>query len=112
MERLHMHYLTDLLERVRRGQSDRAIARDLVLSRLTVRKYRELALQHGLADARLPLPDEGTLARLLGPLPPPPRTVSTVAPYAGVKRHEEVPISRQRKSPPGVMVGLVRSAPP
>ncbi len=84
MERLHMHYLTDLLERVRRGQSDRAIARDLVLSRLTVRKYRELALQHGLADARLPLPDEGTLARLLGPLPPPPRTVSTVAPYAGV----------------------------
>jgi transposase len=45
-----MHEITDILERLERGQSDRAIARDLHLSRLTVRKYREQAAA-GLVQA-------------------------------------------------------------
>ena len=45
-----MHVITDILERLERGQSDRAIARDLHLSRLTVRKYREQA-EAGLVQA-------------------------------------------------------------
>ena len=49
MERLHMNDIKEVLERVRRGQSDRAIARDLHLSRVTVRKYREAFA--GVADA-------------------------------------------------------------
>ena len=36
-----MHDVSELLDRVRRGQSDRAIAQDLGRSRVTVRKYRE-----------------------------------------------------------------------
>jgi transposase len=41
MERLHVNMIQEVRERIRRGQSDRAIARDLGLSRVTVRKYRE-----------------------------------------------------------------------
>ena len=41
MERLHVNMIQEVRERIRRGQSDRAIARDLRLSRVTVRKYRE-----------------------------------------------------------------------
>jgi FixJ family two-component response regulator len=40
MERLHVNRIEEVLERSRRGQSDRAIAHDLGLSRVTVRKYR------------------------------------------------------------------------
>jgi hypothetical protein len=45
-----MHAISDILERLERGQSDRAIARDLRLSRLTVREYREQAAAGQLAD--------------------------------------------------------------
>ena len=43
MEPLHMNRLRDLLNRLRSGESERRIARDMHISRTTVRKYRELA---------------------------------------------------------------------
>ena len=43
MERLHMNYLRDVIYRLRAQESDRQIARDLRLSRATVRKYRQWA---------------------------------------------------------------------
>ncbi len=78
MERLHMNGIKDVLERGRRGQSDRAIARDLGLSRVTVRKYRQAFAEldeTGAAQRLQVLATEG--AR-------PKQMVSRVAPYQDV----------------------------
>ena len=45
-----MQYLRDLIHRLRLGQSERSIAKDLHLSRQTVGKYRELAKAAGYLD--------------------------------------------------------------
>ena len=69
-----MHVIADILERHQRhqrGQSDRAIAHDLGLLRVTVRKYRELA-EAGQVSAEDPRPTKsGT-------------TISTVLPYQAI----------------------------
>jgi transposase len=56
-----MHYLRDLVYRLRQGESERAIARDLGLSRMTVRKYHARAEAAGYlkAEATLPSPETG-----------------------------------------------------
>jgi transposase len=81
MERVHMNYLRDLIHRVRAGESDRQIAQDLKISRITVRKYREWAEGQGYLIVGLPLPDDATLAAALGTPPQPPRTPSSVEPH-------------------------------
>ena len=40
MEHLHMNQLRDLMHRLRAGESERRIARDMSLSRTTVRNLR------------------------------------------------------------------------
>lgn len=50
-----MHTINDILERLERSQSERAIARDLQVSRLTVRKYREQTAAGQLADGAVSL---------------------------------------------------------
>lgn len=84
MERLHMNYLRDLIHRLRANESERRIARDLRISRTTVRRYREVAQQHGFLDPDSAMPDDATLVAALGPAPRPPATPSTVEPYAEV----------------------------
>jgi transposase len=78
MERLHMNDIREVLERSQRGESDRAIARDLGLSRVTVRKYRQ-----ALAGT-----DEGGAAQQLKQWSTqearPVQTVSSVEPYRAV----------------------------
>lgn len=81
MERVHVHYLRDLVHRLRAGASRRAVARDLGLSRVTVQKYARLAAEAGYLDPNRPLPESAALAARLGPEPQPPRTASTVEPY-------------------------------
>jgi transposase len=81
LERLHVHVLRDLIHRLRQGQSQRAIARDLAVSRLTVQKYARWADQAGLLEAAVPLPEVGALSAALEPAPRPPRPPSSVAPY-------------------------------
>jgi transposase len=81
MERLHMNYLRDLVHRVRSGESDRRIAKDLGISRTTVRKYREWADSQGYLHLDGPIPDNTTLTAALGPSPQPPRAASSVEPY-------------------------------
>jgi len=76
-----MHYLRELIHRLRLGQSDRAISRDLEISRNTIGKYRSLAQKAGLLEAGVCLPDIRSLAALLGPAPAPPRPASSVQPY-------------------------------
>lgn len=74
--------IREVIRRVRAGQSDAAIHRDVGVDRRTVRKYREWAEQQGLVEEELP--DLGTLHKLLEetlPTPMPPQNVSTVEPY-------------------------------
>jgi transposase len=82
-EPLHMYLLRDVLHRLRAGESQRRVARDLGIARETVRKYRHLAAEHGLLAADRPLPDEGTLKTLF-PEAQPVETASTIAPYRDV----------------------------
>lgn len=79
-----MNVLRDLIHRLRQGQSERAIAADLGLARLTVRKYHARARDAGLVGPARPLPSDEELAALLGSALVPPRTPSTVAPYRAV----------------------------
>jgi len=76
-----MQYLRDLIHRLRLGQSERTIARDLQLSRHTVSKYRVLARSAGYLGDAGELPDVATLSDLLGPPRDLPRVPSTVKPY-------------------------------
>ena len=84
MERLNMHLLRDLVYRLRKGESERRIARDLGIARGSVHKYRVLAEDHGFLNPDLPLPEESDLRAVLGPVPQPPRQSSTVEPYAEI----------------------------
>ncbi len=84
MERLHVNHIRDIIYRLRQGQSERKIARDLKLSRLTVSKYRGLAEQESYLGAELGLPSNKELLAALGPAKAPPRTASSVAPFKEV----------------------------
>jgi transposase len=76
-----VHYLRELVHRLRAGASQRAIAHDLGLARMTVQKYAQLAAAAGYLDASRPLPDAAELVGRLGPPAQPPRTPSSVEPY-------------------------------
>ena len=86
MERLHMNHLRDLINRLRSGESERRIARDMRLSRTTVRKYRERAEPHGYLHPEQALPDEPTLLARLGPGPRVRPAASSVQPYEDIVR--------------------------
>jgi hypothetical protein len=73
----------EILRRLQLGQGDRAIARDLSLSRKTVTKYRQWAVAASLLTG--PLAEPATLQALLPaslPLTPPPRSPFIAAPFA------------------------------
>jgi transposase len=73
-----MNDISDVLERVRRGQSDRAIAQDLHLSRVTVRKYREAFAGLDAAGVAARLRELSQRERR------PAQTISSVAPYQAI----------------------------
>jgi transposase len=103
MERLHMNYVRDVIHRLRAGESERRIARDLGISRPTVHKYHELAQAHGFLQAGSDLPDDAALISVLGEPPRPPRAESSVEPYAQVvqqllEQHVEMTAIFQRLS--------------
>jgi transposase len=79
-----MNYVRDLIHRLRAGESERRIARDLGVSRPTVHKYHELAQAHGFLEAGSALPDDAMLFRVLGEPPHPPRAVSSVEGYGQI----------------------------
>lgn len=81
MERIHMNHLRDLIYRLRAGESERRIARDLRLSRPTVHKYKVWAQAQGYLQPKQPLPDSATLVAALGPAVQPPRQESSLEPY-------------------------------
>jgi transposase len=79
-----MNYLRDLIHRLRAGESERRIASDLGVSRMTVRRYHDLAEGHGFLQPGSPMPDEDAIQGCLGDPPRPPRHASSVEPYADV----------------------------
>jgi transposase len=81
MERIPMNCLRDLIHRLRSGESERRIARDLNMSRTTVAKYRAWAQSQGYLEPDRWLPDEATLLASLGAAPRPPQAPSGVEPY-------------------------------
>jgi len=81
MERLTMQEIRDIVYRLRSGQSERQIARDLQCSRTTIRRYRSQAEALGYLDASEPLPSQEALLQDLGPASAPPLATSSVEPY-------------------------------
>ena len=74
--------IRELIRRLQLDETDRQIARDLQVSRKTVRKYRRWAQQHDVLTA--PLPDPATLQAQLKttlPVSPPPTIPSKVTPF-------------------------------
>jgi len=84
MERLNLNSISDIVYRLRRGQSERAIAKDLGYSRQTVRRYHQLAEEKGYLDPWRTLPEPEEILRELGPAPSAPVIVSSVEPYKSV----------------------------
>jgi transposase len=73
----------EMLRRFREGESDRAVARALQVSRNTVRRYRKWAAKYGLLDGALPsLGDLHDLVEATLGSASPPQNVSSVEPYA------------------------------
>jgi len=77
-----MNYLRDVIRRLRAGQGERQVARDLRISRGTVHKDREMAEKQGWLDGGRDMPDDAEITAALGPKPVPPRVPSSVEPYA------------------------------
>lgn len=81
MERLHMPDIQDILYRLRQGQSQRNIAKDLGHSRITIQRYHQFAHENGYLDPLTPLPSVQTLHQQLGEPTPPPAPASSVQPF-------------------------------
>lgn len=74
--------IREMLRRIRQGQSNRAIAKDMSVDRKTAARYREWAEEKGLLAG--PLPPLGDLHQLLKETlnsAAPPQNISTVEPY-------------------------------
>ena len=84
MERLNLNSICDIVYRLRRGQSERGIAKDLGHSRHTVRHYHYLAQEKGYLDVHRDVPDPAELLQEIGPTSSAPVIVSTVEPYRSV----------------------------
>jgi transposase len=84
MERLNLNTICDIIYRLRQGQTQRAIERDLGHSRHTLRKYHAIAEAKGYLDPSRPLPEPDEIVRELGVPAPPPSAQSTVEPYRDV----------------------------
>lgn len=84
VERLHMNYLRDLIHRLRAGESERRIAQDLRISRITVHRYHDLAEKGSFLQPGSPMPDDEAIRACLGDPPRRPRQSSSVEPYADV----------------------------
>jgi transposase len=84
MERLHMNYLKDIINRLRAGESERQISRDMKISRPTVHKYYLVAKEEGYLNIEEQMPGEAQIVEVLGPEPHPPRIPSSL------EKHREV----------------------
>ena len=76
-----MNIYKEIIYRLRAGESERSISRDIGISRPTIHKYKIRAEMEGYLDQKRELPDNEELAESLGPAPEPPKTPSTLEDY-------------------------------
>ena len=67
MKRKHMNHIQDIIRRLQLGEGERRIARDMNISRGTVRKYHELAKEKNYLEKTSDLPSDSDLMEMLGP---------------------------------------------
>lgn len=79
--RFEMYEVRQIIQRLRWGESDRAIARAERVGRVKVAALRQLAGASGWLDPAGALPDDATLAERLGAPRRPPQSVSSVAAF-------------------------------
>ncbi|MFU8773795.1 MAG: IS21 family transposase [Anaerolineales bacterium] len=79
-----MNHIKDIIHRLRCGESERQISRDLGISRPTVHKYKLIATTEGFLDIDKKSLDLDRLAEVVGPTPSPPKTPSSLEPYKEV----------------------------
>ena len=74
--------IREMLRRLQKGQSDRAIAKAMNMNRKTISKYRTWAVEQGVLEGALPSLSalHQLLDETLNP-PPPPQNTSTLEPY-------------------------------
>ena len=58
-----MYEIRQMIQRLRLGESNRAVARAQQIGRDTVARVREIAAAQNGREARSPLPDDATIAR-------------------------------------------------
>ena len=76
-----MHQYRQVIQRLRLGESDRAIARAERVGRVKIASLRECAAQRGWLDPAGPMPDDASLAAGLGTPQRPPQNLSSVEPF-------------------------------
>jgi transposase len=76
-----MNHIQDIVRRIKLGDSERRIAKDMQISRGTVHKYHEIAKEKGYLEKADVQPSESELQEALGAGVQPPRQTSTVEPY-------------------------------
>ena len=76
-----MYQYRQIIQRLRLGESDRAIARAERAGRVKVAALRELAAQRGWLDPAGPMPDDASLAAGLGTPQRPAQNLSSVEPF-------------------------------
>jgi transposase len=81
MERIHVNIIREIIYRLRAGESERQISKDIGLSRPTIHKYKELAAEKGYLDIKRPLVEEDELISELGPIAKPPKISSSIEPH-------------------------------
>jgi len=82
MERLRVQVISDIIYRLRAGQSQRSVACDLGYARDTIRHYHTWAKEKGYLDSDLPLPELSEVQAELGPITNIRKSnISTVEPY-------------------------------
>lgn len=76
-----MNIYKEIIYRIRAGESERSIARDMGISRPTIHKYKIKAEVEGYLDKGQELPGSEELAESLGPASQPPKNPSTLENY-------------------------------
>jgi transposase len=79
--RIEMYQYRTVLVQMRRGDSDREIARGHAMGRNKLAALRELAVKAGWLDAQAPLPEDAQIAAMLGSPKLAVSTVSTLEPH-------------------------------
>jgi hypothetical protein len=82
-----MHQYRAVLARLRQGDSDRDIARARLMGRNKLARFRALAAQQGWLQPESALPDDATIAAVLGVARRARSTISSVEPHRALVEH-------------------------